>query len=230
MQSIKQSTLHWLSIAATFVVATSHTASAGTAVDLVPNALEGFPYRKLVTLNLADSAAFTRHVGAWSWQDSNLFDEGEDPVGWTHQSDWVQITLTSPTSLRLRMERQEGVQVNATTIASTASLFPSFTLWSGIDTDDDSVHMYNNDGNMAWAEGLTYVGHFANSTQTVAEFTFLDLPAGDYTMVLGSFSPATDTARQGYLATFTTVPEPASALFLVSGLAVFGFRRFRAEA
>jgi hypothetical protein len=201
---------------------------AGSVLDLTVGT-EGLPYRRLVTLNPLDSAAFTRHVGAWSWQDSNLFAPGEDPVGWTHQSDWVQITLTSPASLTIRMERQSGVQVNATTIASTLSLYPSFTLWSGWDTDGEVEHMYNNDGNIATAEDIFYVGHFANSTQPTAEFTFPNLTAGSYTLVLGSNAPATDPERQGYLATFTTVPEPASALFLMSGLTVLGFRRRRTQ-
>jgi hypothetical protein len=228
MKSTKRGALHLLSLAATLVAATSPIASAGSVLDLTVGA-DGLPYRKLVTLDLLDSAAFTRHVGAWSWQDSNLFEPGEDPVGWTHQSDWVQITLTSPTSLTLRMERQEGVQVTVSTIASTASMFPSFTLWSGWDTDGTVEHMYNNDGNIATAEDITYVSHFANSTQPTAEYTFLDLPAGNYTLVLGSNSPATDTARQGYLATFATVPEPASALFLLSGFTALGFRRSRVQ-
>jgi hypothetical protein len=218
-----------LPVLAAFAAVTSPVALAGSVHDLTVGA-DGLPYRKLVTLNLADSAAFTRHVGAWSWQDSNLFEVGEDPVGWTHQSDWVQITLNSPTSLTLRMERQAGVQVNATTTASTASMFPSFTLWSGWDTDGTVEHMYNNDGNIESAEDITYLGHFANSTQPTAEYTFLDLPAGNYTLVLGSNSPATDTARQGYLATFTTVPEPATALFLLSGVAALGFRRCRFQS
>ena len=224
---MKRRAIHLLSIAATLVTAISPSASAGSVLDVTVGA-DGLPYRKLVTLNLADSAAFTRHVGAWSWQDSNLFDPGEDPVGWMHQSDWVQITLNSPTSLTLRVERQEGVQVNATTIASITSMFPSFTLWSGWDTDGTVEHLYNNDGNIASAEDVSYVGHLANSTQPTAQYTFFDLPAGNYTLVVGSFSPATDTARQGYLATFTLslihISEPTRLLSI--SYAVFCLKKF----
>jgi hypothetical protein len=213
-------------VAALLATSASDLATAGTVTDLTVSG-EGIPYRKLVTLSPLDSAAFTRHVGAWSWQDSSLFGPGEDPVGWTHTSDWTQITLSGITTLTIRMEREEGVQVNAVTTAGTASMFPSFTLLSGWDTDGDQVHSYNNDGAISWAEDVVYMGHIANSTATFTELTFTDLAPGNYTIALGSFAPATDTQRQGYRATFTTVPEPASALFLVTGLTALGFRRFR---
>jgi hypothetical protein len=217
-------------IAVLLAIGASPLATAGSVTDLSLSG-EGIPYRKLVTLNPLDSAAFNRHVGAWSWQDSSLFGPGEDPVGWTHTSDWAKITLTAPASLTIRMERQEGVQVDPVTVASTSSMFPSFTLLSGWDTDGDQVHMYNNDGVIAWAEDVTYLAHFANSTESFIEFTIPDLAAGNYTIALGSFAPSSDTARQGYRATFTTaVPEPGSTLLLTLVSGALASRRRRRNA
>jgi hypothetical protein len=91
-------------------------------------------------------------------------------------------------------------------------MFPSFTIWSGWDADDGDHHTYNNRGNVSWAEDITYLDHLDNSTQTAVERSWV-LPAGNYTLALGSNAPATDPVRQGYLATFTTsaVPEPATS-------------------
>jgi hypothetical protein len=120
-------------------------------------------------------------------------------------------------------------------------MYPSFTIWSGWDNDlapqsfadlvnggtpTDDWHTYNNDGAVAWAEDLTYVGHINNSTATFAESTFT-LPAGQYSIVLGSNAPANDANRQGYRATFSTVPEPGTAILLLGGLAALNLHRRR---
>ncbi len=209
---------------------TGITASASTVVTAPPPA-EGIPYRHTVTMNGTDSASVSRHVGAWSWEDNSLFDpgNGEPPVGWTHTSDWVALTLLEATRLTLRLERQDGVSAptaqDPNNIAGITSMFPSFTIYAGWDTDGAQDHTFNNRGDIGWATSATYLDHLDNSTQFFAERTW-DLPAGNYSIILGSNAPATDTNRQGYLATFTTIPEPGAAALCAVALGL-GLRRRR---
>lgn len=186
----------------------------------------GIPYRHTVTLGVEDNASTSRHVGAWSWEDNSLFNAaaGEEPVGWTHTSDWVALTLTANTTFTLRMERQEGIAAptpaNPANIAGTSSMFPSFTLYSGWDQDGAQDHTYNNRGIIAWSD-IAYLSHRDNSTESFAENTW-SLPAGNYSIALGSNAPATNPNRQGYLVSFTTVPEPGTAglILLAAGTAL----------
>lgn len=221
------------------------TISGPHAYEADPNP-GGIQYAFLATLSGNDSATFQRHVGAWSWEDNDLFEPGEDPVGWTHTSDWVALTLTESATFTLRLQRQAGVPLTpgSSENASTATMFPSFTVWRGWDNDlapeafasqfnqgrpTGDWHTYNNDGLNSWAEDLTeLVGYVNNSTASLAEATF-SLPAGQYSLVLGSNAPADDLARQGYQATLTTVPEPSAALLGLLGGATLLGRRKRAE-
>lgn len=211
----------------------------------------GIGYHWTVNLGASDRASFSRHVGAWSWEDNALFGnpgQGAEPVGWTHTSDWVALALSAPTIFTIRLERQAGVAWPSSSdpnrVASTASMFPSFTLWSGWDNDlapqafadlvnggtpTDDWHVYNNHGAVAFAEDLTYRDHVDNSTATFVERSWV-LDAGEYSIVLGSNAPATDPNRQGYLATFSTaaVPEPTSALMLLTGVCTLALSRRRA--
>lgn len=189
----------------------------------------GIPYRHSISMSGTDSAAVTRHVGAWSWEDNSLFNagNGEPPVGWTHTSDWVALTLLEPAVLTLRLERQAGVSAptaqNPENVAGITSMFPSFTIYGGTDTDGTQDHTFNNRGNIAWAS-VAYMDHVDNSTETFAQRTW-NLPAGTYSIILGSNAPATDLNRQGYLATFTTVPEPAGGALAALSAAVLLRRR-----
>ncbi len=221
----------------------SLTAANVTLGDPVPNTYDpvtfdpvegGLPYRWQVAMAGTDSGTATRHVGAWSWEDNALFNAaaGDPPVGWTHTSDWVLLTLNTASAFTLRLERQAGVAApsgaDPANIAGIDSMFPSFTIYSGVDHTGPDSHTYNNKGNVSWADGISYLDHVNNSTLPAVERSW-NLPAGVYSIVLGSNAPATDTNRQGYLATFTTtpVPEPSSfaLLSLIAGLAT---RRKRA--
>lgn len=196
----------------------------------------GVPYRWVVSLGGNDSANASRHVGAWSWEDDSLFNagSGEPPVGWTHTSDWVALSLTQAATFTLRLERDSNVPwpsaQDPNRLAPVNSMFPSFSIWSGWDEDGSQLHTYNNRGNVAWAEDINFVDFIDNSTQLLVERTWT-LPAGHYSIVLGSNAPATNPDRQGYRATFTTtavIPEPGTLAFGVAlGLAASTGRKRR---
>lgn len=165
----------------------------------------GIGYQHQVVLGGNSAGAFSSHVGAWSWEDNDLFDSGagEPPVGWTHTSNWLALTMQQDCVLTVTMKRDAAVPWagGANGLADTASMFPSFTLWRGQDNDlmptavatelnydpaeAHDHHTYNNRGNVAWAEDLSYMHHVDNSTETEITRTYY-LPAGQYTMVLGS--------------------------------------------
>ena len=198
---------------------------AGSAVQGDPEPLgAGISYEWTVVLGANDTIDFSRWVGAWSWEDDS-FSTPTNPQGWTHTSDFVALTLTEPQTLTIRLERF-ATPMPAGGTASIMSMNPSFTIWSGWDNTGAESHVYNNDRNISWAE-VTYIGHVKNSTQPVAEATYI-LPAGNYTLALGSNAPADDGDDQGYKATFTTsVPEPGAATCLLAGAASLAVRRRR---
>lgn len=205
------------------------SASTVSATDPNPG---GIPYSFAVTLGGLDEAIFSSHVGAWSWEDDSLSAGLADPVGWTHQSNWVAVNLTTTAVVKVRIERDATVPWpsagNPGRLASVASMFPSFTIWKNWDNDlapqafadannggtpTDSWHTYNNDGAVEWAEDLQFtanyggvLAHYNNSTLETIERTYV-LPAGQYSIVIGSNAPATDTNRQGYKTTITTNQE-----------------------
>ncbi|WP_035601199.1 hypothetical protein [Haloferula sp. BvORR071] len=215
-----------------------------------PDAAGGIGYEWSVTLGSEEVISTPNvagsHVGAWSWEDQGLFDPGDPTVGWTHTSQWAAITLTEAAYFTVRLEANGAVPYtgagNVGGFRPSDNFFPSFTLYSGIDQDaipdaiaealglnpaDGENHMYNNRGNIDWAEDLTFVGLKENSTQSFAEATWF-LPAGTYTLVMGSNAPSeSNPPRQGFKATFTTAPEPSSALLgaFAAGLLVIRRRR-----
>lgn len=187
------------------ISASAFTYTAGDPVE------GGIGYKHQVMLGQNSSGSFSSHVGAWSWEDNSLFGgsgQGTDPVGWTHTSDWAAVSVQNDTVVTITMERDASVPWGAAPeelngLADTASMFPSFTLFRGLDNDGDDFHTYNNHGNVDWAEDLQYMDHLDNSTATSVTRTYF-LRAGDYTLALGSNAPATNTNRQGFKISFST--------------------------
>lgn len=169
----------------------------------------GIGYGTAITAGATDSGTFSTHVGAWSWEDNSLFDSdaGEPPVGWTHTSHWVMITLQEDTVLTVTMARDAAVPWNGVGnlggYADVSSMYPSLTLWSGSDNDGDDFHTYNNRGNVDWAEDLAYIAHADNSTETSISRSWA-LPAGTYTIACGSNAASNNALRQGFSFSFST--------------------------
>ena len=208
----------------TGAVAALLSTNAGKAAIVAGDpAAGGIGYAFNGTIGENDTAFFKSHVGAWSWEDEGVFTPGIDPpVGWTHTSNWVAVTLTHAVTLNLSMTRDATVTYagsgNVGGFAATDFMFPSFTIWSGWDNDGSDDHTYQNTSNVSWAEDLTYLDHTRNNTLDTVSDSWV-LPAGNYTFVFGSDAPSSSNPpRQGYNVTFTTspVPEPSSAL--ITGL------------
>lgn len=208
----------------TLLPAAGQAASDVTLADPQPG---GITYRYTVTMGGADTATFSNHVGAWSWEDQSLFNaaNGEPPVGWTHTSNWVALNVTQTAVFKVKLERDATVPWPSTgdpgRLASINNMYPSFTLWKNWDNDvapkafadannggdvTKDFHTYFNRGAVAWAEDLAYQDHYDNSTLETIEREYI-LTAGQYTIVLGSNATSNDSNRQGYKATFTTTQD-----------------------
>lgn len=209
----------------------------------------------IAALTPGEHAQITGHVGAFSWKDGSLASQqmpgGQDvPAaqrGWTHTSNWVALNLPVAGWLEVSLASKAGIPfVNAQgqSVEAGDKLVPAFSLFKGWDNDASPVadptngnpiedwHVYNNSGNVAWAEDLEFFANEPNSQGASTITRSFNVPAGLYTLVLGG-NPG-DSAivrREGYSATFSmhSVPEPgltgASALVLV----LTGLRRRRRD-
>jgi hypothetical protein len=166
----------------------------------------GIGYACSVVADANDTGSFKSHVGAWSWEDQGIAPAGGE--GWTHTSNWVAVQLTEPTTFSVTMARDATVAYagggNVGGFAAVDHMFPSFSLYRGWDNDGGDHHSYPNRANVPWAEDISYMDHYANSTAHSITRSWT-LPAGNYTMALGSNSPSlTNPPRQGYSFTYTT--------------------------
>lgn len=181
--------------------------SAAAVTPIVSPSGSGVPYAYTLIVGAGDTGSIKDHVGAWSWEDNSLFGPGDDPVGWTHTSKWVAVLLKDTVTLNVTMARDATVPwpslADPGRLADTSSMFPSLTIWRGWDQDGMQDHTYNNHGNVAWAEDLSYLDHLDNSTQNSITRSWT-LPAGRYTFVLGSNAPATNSNRQGFSFSYST--------------------------
>lgn len=229
-------------------VAIALLAGPATAAITAGDPVEGgIGYAFQAVLSGAETASVQSHVGAWSWEDQSLFGVGEDPVGWTHTSNWFAVTLQADSLFTLTVQRDPNVAIPGGGFRPVDAMYPSFTIWGGWDNDavPDAValslgyaaidlpiqdhHTYNNDGAVDWAEDITFLDSLANASAESASRTWL-LPAGQYSVVIGSNAPSESSPpRQGFSATFATspVPEPATTLLSLVGLGLIVRRRHR---
>ena len=192
----------------------------------------GITYDYRVNLGMGSSYSVSAPVGAWSWAQDNY----PANTGWTHTSTWYAVTLTEAATLTLSIVRDANVvwidASNPSGIAGTANMNPAFSIYGGLDNDGSESHQYLNNGPITWAEDISYIGNAPNGTEPSISKSF-SLPAGQYTIVIGSNSLSDDAIRQGYAATFSTsapVPEPSSALLAIIGGAGMLLNRRRRSA
>jgi hypothetical protein len=204
------------------------SANAATIIDADP-AAGGIGYawtaqigvnESITTPNIGDSS-----VGVWSWNDTAF--AGAPNMGWTHTTSWLALEVTESLILTVTMGRNESVPY-LEGFRDTQYLFPSFTMWKGWDNSGGDDHIYANDGLVSWAEGLTeLIGRVDNNTEETATLKIL-LEPGLYTLALGSQGPATGgLPRQGFYTSFTTIPEPSSAVLGSAAIGLLAFRRRR---
>jgi hypothetical protein len=174
-------------------------------------------------------------VGVWSWRQST-----GATYGWTHTSDWAVLTLTEAASLTIVMGGNSSIpdpMTDGATMLPTDKLMPSFSIWYGTYAyaEWSTKHTYSNTTDISWAAGISGIaGYVDNSTEDTASLT-IDLPAGVYTIALGSNNPSGNSSSdptQGYYATFATspIPEPSIAMLGAAALGMSSFRRRRAGA
>lgn len=234
-------TLKLLTLASTLAACCLPAHAATTNVPVST----GIGYELGITLGETDSASISGGVGAWSWQDPGIGGSDANPVGWGHASQWIAITLSQDAILQLDLGRNATVDNTDTITAGdflpTTSYFPSFTIWRNHDTDPGPAsfadspnlvgtwHEYANNGPVAWAEDLDYLDRLKNNGSQESVSANWALAAGNYTVVIGGFSPsATGAPKQGFGATFSTspIPEPGSLAFLtLTGIAALRRRR-----
>lgn len=182
-------------------LSTSQTA----ALDLISPG--GVGYSHTIVAQSGQSGNFKTHTGAWSWSDTNPGFNPDGSHGWTHTSRWAAIEVPADSFLTVLMEADATVPYagtgNVGGFAAVDHMFPSFTLYKGWDNDGTDNHTYNNRGRVLWAEDLSYMDHLENSSQSVVGRTWF-LPAGKYTMALGSNAPSTtNPPRQGFKFTWS---------------------------
>ncbi|MFT6179468.1 MAG: hypothetical protein ACJAQT_001111 [Akkermansiaceae bacterium] len=185
---------------------------------------DGYTWNMVLNSTDHDSTSTVGSVGSWSWEDQDLNENpvlgGNNNIGWRHQSDWIAITLTEATRLTIAAERNDAT--------ADLKLFPSFTVYQNLTSIINNKHFYENDRDLSWDSALTHQGHLANTTLGSITMT-MDLPAGDYSLVLGgnSTSEASDVpVNYSAFLTAAPIPEPSSTLLaLLAGLPVLARRK-----
>lgn len=197
-------------------------AGAATIAATAGSPTGGQGYTWHVELAPGDDTSFSGTVGSWSWEDKDLSGAIAPNTGWRHQADWLLVTLTNASKLTLDFSRLDDV--------ADLKLFPSFTLFTGMNDTADGAHFWGNEGDVQWTATsavLGYVAHVDNSVDGATSTTYA-LPAGTYTIGFGGNAQSEPTAvNVNYSAALSVspIPEPSSGLLALVGAAALLRRR-----
>jgi hypothetical protein len=144
----------------------------------------GIGYEWTVQMHRRETMQMVHAVGAKSWQEPSNPDGAK---GWTHTSNWVAFELVEPATVKITVERQQGVVVvGETGVASAArdALVPAVSVYRGWDeTTETEAHTFNNVGNF-WST-IEYLGTASNPKAKSRVLYKAKLPAGRYSIVIG---------------------------------------------
>lgn len=165
------------------------SAAAPTLTYTEPSAT-GIPYRWWVTLGSSGQVNFAYYVGARSW-----WEPANPPAtpGWTHNSNWVALTLSRATWVTVKISPSVAVPcappsqpAACDTTGHTGSyLYPAVSLYSRVDTTSAQDHTFNPIGN-GWWSTIRYIDSSFRSNPVTHVLTFTKfLPSGKYTINIG---------------------------------------------
>lgn len=195
------------------------TPSASALVFTAPSA-DGIPYRWWATMDAHEQVSFGYYVGARSWWEPT---NPPATPGWTHNSNWVALTLTEDAWVTIWVgpdvpvpcaPPSEPAACDATG-RTGSDLYPAISLYSGHDTTSPQDHVFNPVGNGWWSTIEYRESKRQSNPQTHVLYMRRWLPAGDYTINIGGAgakSPYCDSTMpcysggQSYRASITTHP------------------------
>ena len=226
--------------------------------DIDPNA-GGINYDWTLThFELGDEFTLTGYVGSCSFRDPALADQpmlGDQDLpaeqrGWTHTSDWLALEVADRSAITITHERGESFEFldfSGNSQTAHEELVPAFAIYEGWDNDksayedvffgfppppekSDDWHVFNNSGNMLWAEDLNFLTNAEDTLGTGSLTRTYILDPGEYSIVLSGFvGPDGTVQSESYQTHLTaapvasTVPEPSTLSLLVLGLLGLGF-------
>lgn len=179
---------------------------------------DGIPYRWWVELGAKGRVSFTYYVGAKSWWEPA---NPPEAPGWTHNSNWVALTLTEPAWVTIHVgpaltqpcaPPSQPAACDATG-RTGSDLYPAVSLYSGQDTTSVQEHTFNPVGDGWWSTILYEDSSFESNRKTHVLAYKKSLPAGQYTINIGGAgakSPDCDPSApcysggQSYQAMITT--------------------------
>jgi hypothetical protein len=156
-------------------------------VGFIDLATAGISYEWTVVASGRQKAELVYWVGAKSWSEPS---QPGGLKGSTYWSNWIALDLTQAATIKITVERQQGVVTTSGTTAAAArfALVPALSLYRGWDdTSETEGLVYNNVGNF-WST-IEYIGSAANPKGRPRVVYRAKLPAGHYSIAIGGNPP-----------------------------------------